>query len=218
MAFGRKKQSPERDERTSADYYKLHTEAINDLINATPENSPQVSEAELRKYRSKQGIRLNDAAKALLLKGWFNGACCFFFFWGIGFYVNGTLDQMFILALALGIINDLIVNNMLRFMARVKHANDRFMMYPEKRYVSLFLNILHFFVVLFVVFMVYNVINITLNAINGTPDGVPFGVEPVFFGLITLAADMLLIKMKHTLQRILADARAAAHTGRTSDK
>ncbi|MBQ7488708.1 MAG: hypothetical protein IJT77_14560 [Clostridia bacterium] len=213
MAFGRKKTEPE-EARTPADYYKLHTEAINDLINASPENSPKVSEEELRKYRSKQGIRLSDAAKALLLKGWFNGACCFFFFWGIGFYVNGTLDQMFILALAMGILNDLIVNNMLRFMSRTKHGNDVFMMYPEKKYVNLFLNILHFFLVLFLVFMVYNVINIILNAIMGTPDGVHFGVEPVFFGIITLGVDMLLIQMKRTIKQMLADAKASAQRTR----
>ena len=93
MAFGRKKTAPD-EARTPADYYKLHTEAINDLVNASPENSPEVSEAELRKYRSRQGIRLSDAAKALLLKGWFNGACCFFFFWGIGFYVTANAVEL----------------------------------------------------------------------------------------------------------------------------
>ena len=210
MAFGRKKNAPQQEERIPSDYYKLHTDAVNDLINATVENTPRYSKEELNRYRSPQKIRLSDAAKALLLKFWFDGACCFFFFWGVGFYVNGTLDQMFILALGLGVVNDLIVNSMLRFMARSGHGNDPFMMYPGKKTVTLFLNILHFFVVLFLVFWVYNIINLVLNQLLSTPDGVHFGVEPVFFGLITLAMDMLLIKMKRTMQRIVADARRTA--------
>ncbi len=210
MAFGRKKNAPSGEERIPSDYYKLHTDAVNDLIHATAENTPEYSKEELNRYRSKQRIRLSDAAKALLLKFWFDGACCFFFFWGIGFYVNGTLDQMFILGLGLGIVNDLLVNNMLRFMAKTRHANDPFMMFPEKKYISLFQNILYFFLVLFLVFWVYNIVNLVLNQLMHTPDGVHFGVEPVFFGLITLAMDMLLIKMKRTMQRIVADARQTA--------
>ena len=85
MAFGRKKNAPSGEERIPSDYYKLHTDAVNDLIHATAENTPEYSKEELNRYRSKQRIRLSDAAKALLLKFWFDGACCFFFFWGIGF-------------------------------------------------------------------------------------------------------------------------------------
>ena len=99
---------------------------------------------------------------------------------------------------------------MLRFMAKTRHANDPFMMFPEKKYISLFQNILYFFLILFLVFWVYNIVNLVLNQLMHTPDGVHFGVEPVFFGLITLAMDMLLIKMKRTMQRIVADARQTA--------
>jgi hypothetical protein len=40
------------DSRTTADYYKLHTRAADDLANADESNSPVYSEEELRKYRS----------------------------------------------------------------------------------------------------------------------------------------------------------------------
>ena len=38
--------------REISDYYKLNTKAVEDLANATAENSPQVSQEELKKYRS----------------------------------------------------------------------------------------------------------------------------------------------------------------------
>jgi len=36
-----------------SDYYDLHKEAIDDLVNATEENSPEVSEEEIAKYTGK---------------------------------------------------------------------------------------------------------------------------------------------------------------------
>ena len=56
----KEKESNQDERRASADYYRLNTKAVDDLVNATPENSPQVSEKELRKYRSGPKIRLRD--------------------------------------------------------------------------------------------------------------------------------------------------------------
>ena len=36
----------------AADYYKLNLKAVDDLLTADESNSPKVSEAELRRYRS----------------------------------------------------------------------------------------------------------------------------------------------------------------------
>ena len=210
-AFGRKKTAEPQDEKKSAaEYYHLHTDAVRDLVEANEENSPKVSEEELRKYRSRKGIHLSNTVRSILIKWWFCGAACFFFFWGIGFYVGNTLDQMVVLGIALGIMNDILVNNALRFFAKTPGANDAFMMYPKKKYVSFFLNIIHSGVVLFLVFWVYNLVNILLNALMGTPDGVHFGVEPVFFGLIYVGMDLLIITMKRTMQHIVADAMRKA--------
>ena len=71
-----------RDEiRSAQEYYKLHSKAVDDLVTADESNSPEVPEEELRKYRSRTRLQLGDTFKALLLKFWFNGSVCFFFFW-----------------------------------------------------------------------------------------------------------------------------------------
>jgi len=203
-----KKNQTAEQERATAEYYKLHTRAVDDLIHANEENSPQVSKAELAKYQSRCGLTLADWLKMLLIKFWFNGAVCFFFFWGLGIYLSDFLDQMLVLGIAMGVITDLLVNNILRFYAKTPGENDRWMMFPKKGYASFPLNILYSFLILFFVFMLYNLLNAAIIALTGaSQDAVPLGVEPVLFGLFYLLVDLFFLGLKQLFQRILDDAK-----------
>ena len=206
--MGRKNRgaAPEK-ERDAASYYRLNTKAVDDLVNATKENSPKVSEAELRKYRSGPKIRLKDWLKALLIKWWFGGAVCFFFLWGLGLAVQNRENQLLILGLALGFVTDLLVNNIFRYYAKTPGANDRWMMFPKKGFASLPLNILYGFLLLGCVVMTYNTVNGIIVSLTGERDSVPLGVEPLLFGLLTAGWDFLFLGIRHTGARILADAR-----------
>ena len=209
--MARKHKNPPREpDRSAADYYKLNLKAVDDLVTADESNSPKMSEAELRKYRSGPKIRLSDTLKALLIKFWFNGATCFFFLWGLGTYLHSWLDQVVVLALALGAVNDLLTNNVYRFYARTPGANDRWMMFPQKAFYTLPLNIIYAVLLVFLVITTYNVINMAIIRFTGAADTVPLGVGPILFGLFTTAWDMLLIKIKHTAQSVLSDARRAS--------
>jgi len=209
--MARKHKNPPREpDRSAADYYKLNLKAVDDLVTADESNSPKVSETELRKYRSGPKIRLSDTLKALLIKFWFNGATCFFFLWGLGTYLHSWLDQVVVLALALGAVNDLLTNNVYRFYARTPGANDRWMMFPQKAFYTLPLNIIYAVLLVFLVITTYNVINMAIIRFTGATDTMPLGVGPILFGLFTTAWDMLLIKIKHTAQSVLSDARRAS--------
>ena len=209
--MARKHKNPPREpDRSAADYYKLNLKAVDDLVTADESNSPKVSEAELRRYRSGPKVRLSDTFKALLIKFWFNGATCFFFLWGLGTYLHSWLDQVVVLALALGAVNDLLTNNVYRFYARTPGANDRWMMFPQKAFYTLPLNIIYAVLLVFLVITTYNVINMAIIRLTGATDTVPLGVGPILFGLFTTAWDMLLIKIKHTAQSVLSDARRAS--------
>ena len=129
--MARKKQTPADEQRAAADYYRLNVKAVEDLVGANAENSPKVSEEELRRYRSGPKTRLADWVKAVLIKVWFAGAVCFFFLWGLGTYVSDQLDQILILGVALGLVTDLLTNNLYRFYAKPAGANDRWMMFPN---------------------------------------------------------------------------------------
>ena len=210
--MSRKKQDRPRDERrAAADYYKLNLKAVDDLVTADVSNSPKVSEAEIRRYTSGPKVRLSEWAKALLIKFWFNGATCFFFLWGLGMYLRDPLDQLVVLGFALGAVTDLLTNNIFRFYARTPGANDRWMMFPQKTFWTLPLNLVYAGVVLFCVVTTYNAVNAALIALTGAAaNSVPRGVGPIMFGVFTTAWDLLFIKIKHTAQSVVADARRAS--------
>lgn len=207
--MGKKKRKDNEEEiLRQTDYYKLKTKAVDDLVTADESNSPEVSEAELRKYRS--GLKINVASwiKMLLVKFWFTASTCYFFFWGLSGYMADMLDLLFVTGIAMGIVTDLLTNNALRFFAKTKGGNDKYMMFPKKGYASFPLNIVYAFVLLYFVFLAYTGLNRAIIAITNAPaDSVPLGVEPILFGLIYLAFDLLLIKMKHLAQSIYRDAR-----------
>ncbi len=205
---GRKKRPEVKEEPASAaSYYELKTQAVEDLVTANAENSPQVTREEIRKYTSRHRLKLADWVKLLLVKWWFAAMVCYFFLWGLGTTVRSMLDLLVITALALGMVTDLLTNNVLRFVEKRKGANDRWMMYPRKGFWSLPLNLVHAGVILFLVYTAYNALNGALIAMNGlAADAVPLGVEPILFGLLCLGADMALIGLKHGCQAILRDA------------
>lgn len=188
-------QKPEIEKQT--DYYKLKTEAVQNLVTANEENSPEVSEEELRAYRSGPKMKVADWVKILFIKFWFAGAVCFFFIWGLGGFLADELDLLLVTGFALGVVTDLLTNPVLRFFEKTKGENARWMMVTRKTYSGLFLNILYGFVVLALIYILYNVINLAAAGLTGVTDRVVLGVEPVLFGVFYLGFDLLLIKIKH---------------------
>lgn len=202
--------------REISDYYKLNTKAVDDLVSANAENSPEVPMEELQKYRSKSGLHLPGWLKAVLLKAWFAGAACFFIFWGLGLYLTNLGDMLLVFGLALGLVTDLLVNNILRFAAATPGENDGWMMFPKKGMGSFFLNILYGFFLLFCVYTLYQLINSAFVSLTGRSDTVPLGVEPILFGLFYTGFDLVFIGLKHLAGRILSDAKLAAKEGKKS--
>ncbi len=204
---------PEKEERSAADYYRLNTKAVDDLVNATAENSPPVSREELKKYRAGGKLTIADWLKAVLIKAWFGGVVCYFVVWGLGIYVHDQLDLLLIAGIALGFVTDLITNNIFRFIAKPSGANDRWMMFPRKKFITLPLNILYAYLLLFCVVLTYQLIFLAIISFTGARDTVPLGVGPILFGAFTTAWDLLFLAMKRLAVRILADAKEKAGYG-----
>ena len=205
-----KRQEKREEEKSAAEYYRLNTKAVDDLVSATRENSPPVSKQELRKYQSRLRVKMAEWVKAVLLKAWFAGMVCFFFLWGLGTYVTDQLDMLFIVGLALGFVMDLLENPIFRFYAKTPGGNDRWMMFPQKRYMSLPLNVLYGFLLLFCVVTTYNGINGLILSVTKAQDTIPLPVEPILFGVFTMGWDMLFLGMKRLFKRIIADAKTGA--------
>ena len=182
------------------DYYKLKTQAVEDLATADESNSPEVPEEELAKYGARKKKGIPNWLKVCFIKFWFPAAVCYFFLWGLGAYMNSMLDLLFVTAIGLGMVTDLLTNNALRFFAETEGANDKWMMFPKKRYMTFFWNILYAFLLLFLVFNIYNGLNLLIISITGAPgDSVPLGVEPILFGVFYLLCDTALVALKNLI-------------------
>ena len=83
-------------------------------------------------------------------------------------------------------------------------------MFPQKAFYTLPLNVIYAVVLLVLVVMTYSAVNAAIIGITGAVGTVPLGVGPILFGVFTTAWDTLLIKLKHTAQSVLADARRAS--------
>ena len=200
-------------EKRKDDPYRIKTEAVEDLVGATPENTPHYSEEELKKYRTKSKLHISGTSKALLIKLWFSGAVCYFFIWGLGLYIGSTLDLFFVTAIGMGFVKDILENNALRWIANPPRSNDKWMMFPEKRYRSLIFNVLYSFLVMFCVMMTYEGVNGAFSTITGQTEGVLFGIEPVTFAVIYLMFDLLFLWIKHQFSKIIADAKSKVEKG-----
>ena len=180
--------------------YQLKFQAVDDLVNASPENSPPVSSQELRKFQSGPRITLADWVKAILLKWWIAGMVCYFFIWGLSAVSINPWDHLVILGVALGGITHLITNNIFRFIAKQEGAYDRWMMFPKKSLLYLPADLVYALVLMALTIMTYNGINLQAGR-------AVLGVEPILFGLLTTGWDLLLLGCKRMLRRIVEDAK-----------
>ncbi len=200
---------PDPKGSSASPYYRLHTQAVEDLVTASTENTPKYSQEELEKYRSgKAGkFRLPQWLKVLLIKFWFYGAICFFVFWGLGLYVADQLDLYFVAVIIIGMVNDLLVKHFLRFTEKLPGGSDRWIMVTRGGAAGFFLNVLYAVPLLATVVTLYSLINMGLAAMS-TGTNPPFlGVEPLLFGIFTTAVDQFFVFCKQTLAGILRDAR-----------
>jgi hypothetical protein len=204
--------SKKTDEKNdSRNPYKINKAAVDRLVNADKKTYPKTNVDPGKKYRSKGFIdKIPDWIKALFIKFWFNGAVCFFIFWGLGMLIFG-LDMIVVMGVVLGMVNDLLVNNVFHFFAITPGSNNKWMMFPKRKLWTFFANIVYSTIILFIVVWIYSIINIAYNAIMGTTNQIGLGVEPVFFGLLYMAVDMLFVGMKNLFIRIVTDAKEKAN-------
>lgn len=209
MSKNSKKQTPPPKNKEAGNPYELKTDAVNRLVNADRLEIPREMRTADPGKRYRSGIfdRIPSWIKALFIKFWFNGAVCFFIYWGLGLMIPSMENMILILAIVLGMVTDILVNNIFRFFAVTEGANDKWMMFPKKRYVNFFLNIIYAFCLLIAVIWLYNVINVTANTLMGTEDQIYLGVEPIMFGLFYMGIDLLFLAIRNGFWRIIRDAK-----------
>ena len=208
--MSKKQQQPSVDTKDKgSNPYELKTDAVNRLVNAHSDKTLKPLGIDPgKKYRSNGLLdRIPAWLKAVFMKFWFNGAVCYFILWGLGLFITNFENMIIILALVLGMVTDILVNNAFRFFAVVEGANDKWMMFPKKKYINLIFNVIYSFAVLLIVVWSYNTLNGVINVIVGTENQVYVGVEPVLFGLFYVIFDLCFIGMKNLCISIVRDAK-----------
>lgn len=209
--MSKKRKQPQQSEKKGTEnYYKLNTEAVDRLVNA--KDAPEVSEAEIRKYKSGGKFKIPTWLKILFVKFWFGGAVCYFFLWGLGNYLTG-LDKLAVVALGLGMVTDLMVNHVMRAIETEKGEYDKWIMVGVRKWWSIFLNVIYAGVLLFCIINTYTAINYILYGSPENSENV-LGVEPLLFGLMYCLFDLLFITMKNTLKKIIRDAERSVTQGK----
>lgn len=204
-----KKTTPDQPEKKSASYYDLHTGAVEELVSADKENTPRYSREELDKYRSgKLKWRFPEWLKVILIKFWFYGAVCFFVFMGLGMLVPNQIDMLFIAAIIMGMVTDLLINHFLRFTEKLPGGNARWIMVTRRGAAGFVMNLMYGFLLMFLVVTLYNAINSGIWAITGGDANTRLlNVEPILFGIFATGADLVCVTIRNTLKKIVEDAR-----------
>ena len=127
-----KKEDVSRPEENT-NYYDLKTDAVNSLVDALNEEPKEETLSVHKKYiKNKEKdqpnpYKLDKLAliptwiKAFFIKFWVAGAICYFFIWGLGIYIQATLDMLFVTAFSTGIIVDLLVTPAMLYFESDKH-------------------------------------------------------------------------------------------------
>ncbi len=195
--MAKKQQNKENNKPETKNPYKINTDAVNRLVDAKNKTYPNTKTDPGKQYRGKSFINsIPEPIKALFIKFWFNGAICFFIYWGLGLLVPAFSDMIVILAIVSGMVNDLLVNNTFHFFSITPGSNNKWMMFPQRKFWTFFANILYAGVVLLGVMTLYAGINLIVFV----------GVEPILFGLFYTAVDMLFVGMKNLVVKIINDA------------
>ena len=185
--------------------YELKNDAVDKLLDAQKGEVPEFTQEELEMYRKKR-FSIPMGVKVVFIKMWFAGAVCFFILWGLGLYLQASLDMIFVAGAVLGMATDLLTNNVLRFIETVPGGNDKWLLCQKKGMVGFGLNLLLGYLIFVCVYFTYGLINITI----GSALNVYVGVEPLLFGLLCTGYEMLFIGMKRMMQNIIRDAKDAA--------
>lgn len=218
-------------ETTIENYYDLKVDKIDELVAAlkgeTPADEPEVSmnisdctgvessenkdrkgkEKKFDPYKIDKLSAVPTWLKACFVKFWFAGLVCYFIMWGIR--INDTLDAIVLTGAVLGIVVDMLVNPLFRYMESDKREYNAYMMFPFpfKAFWTFFANIVYYVIVMLCVNFAYYGINQLINYIAGTENLIHVGVEPLLFGVFALIADMAFIGLKDLAVFIVKKSR-----------
>jgi hypothetical protein len=205
-------------------YYNLKQEAVNNLVSALKEPDIKEEPSHSKKNKVKPPIdpykidklsKIPTWVKAVFVKFWTAGAICFFFFWGLGSYVNSMENMILITSIATGLIVDFLVTPAFLYFESDKKEYHKYMIVPvsSKKIWSLLINIPVAFIEVYGVVTIYAIINQVYVNSNGLEEGyITLGVEPLLYGVFFVAIDLLLLLFKNLIVGMIQNVKNIQNT------
>lgn len=133
-----------------------------------------------------KGKFFTEARIVLLIRWWVAGAIYFYIGWGTGLgSKTNSIDFIFFLGLAIGLVNSFVLNPVLNKMFKLKLSKkyrDTSIMYKVK---SRLIEIVKAMTIVVIMVQVYSFINITfIKIFDLRPESIPLPGEPITFGII----------------------------------
>ncbi len=214
------KKNKKTRETTIENYYDLHVDKVNELVAALKDEDYQPAgelsmnisdctgiddpknvtrsgkQKKFDPYKTDFLGKIPTWIKAIFIKWWFAGAVCYFVMWGLS--IGDPLDQAFICGAVMGLITDILVNPLFRYLETDRKEYNAYMMFPFpfKAFWTFFTNIIYYVIVIAGVIGLYNLLDYAILAINGGVETALMGVEPLLFGVFAVLVDMACIGIK----------------------
>lgn len=144
--------------------------------------------------------------KACFVKWWFAGVVCYFIMWGLS--ISDGLDRVVLCGAVLGLVVDILVNPLFKYMESDRREYDNYMMFPFpfRAFWTFFTNLIYYVLVMYFVTLAYGGINELINLISNT-NKVHVGVEPLLFGVLAVLVDMAFIGIKDLIVFIVKKSK-----------
>ena len=207
------KKKKKLQETTIEDYYDLKVDKVDELVAALKgEGTEDIGEVSMNiadctgvedsssikrwgkqkqfdPYKTDWLGKIPTWIKAVFIKWWFAGVICYFVNMGLGIYVTNDADRLVLSGIVMGLIVELLVNPLFKFMESDRREYDIYMMFPFpfKAYWTFFTNVIYYVLVTAGISLCYYVINEYMFFL---------GMEPLLYGVFAVLVDMIFIGIK----------------------
>ncbi len=205
--MSRKNKKQKQKETTIEDYYDLKTKEMDELVSALKGEEEFETEApttdigiitgeekevgkQFNPYKLDRLSRVPMVVKALFIKWWFAGMCCFLFVMGLQSFIGQGENLIWVNGVMMGVVVDVLVNPCLRYFDDDTKKSNNYIMFPFpfKKFWTFFANVAYSVVVMWGVNYAYMGINLLFQR--------TIGLEPLLFGVFYVLIDMAFIGVK----------------------
>ena len=185
------------------DNYEPEGEVSMDIVDATGVDDPSAytrtgKKKQFNPYKTDFLGRIPTWVKALFIKWWFAGMGCYFVIWGLDF---NALDKLVLLGFVEGLIVEILVNPIFRYLESDRKEFNDYMMFPFpfKAFWTFFTNLIYYAVLTVGIGALYGFIHDLFN--------MGLGVEPLLFGVFFVIVDMIFIGIKDGIVHLIRKTR-----------